>query len=578
MKEKEGEGSASDLPMSPGKTSRERRQDLKVAVVIWLGYFVFALFWQIQSGAWSSDFGGHADEAAHVVTGLMVRDYIAGGFLEQWHPMRYAEDYYERFPKVAIGHYPPGFYVVEALFLLPYRQPGAVLVMMVCLAATVGWQTWRIARDLGLESWVGVLLGALVIWLPLVRTYTAIVMSDLLLVILILEATRAFGRFLEKQRWRDSWAFGIFAALAILTKGSGLLLALVPPLAIALTGRWKLIKSPRLWVAPIPVVVLALPWMLATRHITEEGMSHLSLLSYIPSAVVFYLLALGRELGWLWLTILVLAGAACAFRRFSRRKASTQTRETTLWSLLIAIVVFYVAIPSGLDARYLLPTLPVGAVLVATSGLRTKVERHPESYLRWVLAMFVFLVIFETFRPVEKRFTGASELIAGLKGLELLDNRQRTTLLVISDAAGEGAIISAAAFQAKDQISVRRGTKVLWESDWLGRGYRGRFGSLTELRSILQEETIDYIALESLSGEDRLVASHWRLAFDLLDQSEPSEKLAEKVDSFRSQRKLGRESEILLYRFEKSGLPMENATSIEIGQPPLGAGMVGRLQ
>lgn len=565
MKEKEGEGSASDLPMSPGKTSRERRQDLKVAVAIWLGYFVFALFWQIQSGAWSSDFGGHADEAAHVVTGLMVRDYIAGGFLEQWHPMRYAEDYYERFPKVAIGHYPPGFYIVEALFLLPYRQPGAVLVMMVCLAATVGWQTWRIARDLGLESWVGVLLGALVIWLPLVRTYTAIVMSDLLLVILILEATRAFGRFLEKERWRDSWAFGIFAALAILTKGSGLLLALVPPLAIALTGRWRLIKSPRLWVAPVPVVVLALPWMLATRHITEEGMSTIPFQEYVFSAIAKYFPGVAHEIGWLAAVISVVA--ALLMLKRDRRKDSGMA---VLWALVLGLFIFYLSIPSGLDLRYLLPLFPPLLVMAAYCLRRLVGWAFPQVEA-WAVVGLAAIIAMEVSRPVEKRYVGASAAVESI--LASNAGEERINVLVVSDTSGEGAITAAAAFLSPRLLQVDRGSKQLASSDWLGRGYETKFEDGDSLQSIFRERGTDFVVIEKTLANKKGLPLHWTALEELLED-EPNLLGARIGDSITLTRKNRSEGALMLYRIAvpRGGIIEPSLESTRTAQSPLGVG------
>ena len=34
---------------------------------------------RIKTGAYHAEFGSHPDEAAHYVTGLMVRDYLASG-------------------------------------------------------------------------------------------------------------------------------------------------------------------------------------------------------------------------------------------------------------------------------------------------------------------------------------------------------------------------------------------------------------------------------------------------------------------------------------------------------------------
>src|SRR5689334_5000366 len=72
------------------------------------------LLLQYWSGSHSAELSGYPDEPAHYVTGLMVRGYLVHG----WHsfPMRYAEDFYLHYPKVALGHWPPAYYLLQVLW------------------------------------------------------------------------------------------------------------------------------------------------------------------------------------------------------------------------------------------------------------------------------------------------------------------------------------------------------------------------------------------------------------------------------------------------------------------------------
>ena len=102
---------------SPGAIDiNPRRVAIELLVAALLLVVVTAL--QIRSGAWHAEFGGHPDEAAHYVTGLMVRDYVAQGFPGS--PMAYAAGYYDHYPKVALGNWPPGFYAIQALWTLAF--------------------------------------------------------------------------------------------------------------------------------------------------------------------------------------------------------------------------------------------------------------------------------------------------------------------------------------------------------------------------------------------------------------------------------------------------------------------------
>ena len=79
---------------------------MAAALAITIFAVVVALQW--THGAYQAEFGAHPDEAAHYVTGLMIRDYIAAGM--PGHPMAYTQNYYNHYPKVALGNWPPLFY------------------------------------------------------------------------------------------------------------------------------------------------------------------------------------------------------------------------------------------------------------------------------------------------------------------------------------------------------------------------------------------------------------------------------------------------------------------------------------
>ena len=64
--------------------SRALRSGIRTLVVFSLLpvclFFLTAACLERASGAFQSDFGAYPDEPAHYVTGLMMRDYIAGLF------------------------------------------------------------------------------------------------------------------------------------------------------------------------------------------------------------------------------------------------------------------------------------------------------------------------------------------------------------------------------------------------------------------------------------------------------------------------------------------------------------------
>src|SRR5882724_4013974 len=62
-------------------------------------YLPFVLALQYHTGIYQSELSHQPDESAHVVTSLMIHDYAKTGIGTS--PLRFAENYYIHYPKVA---------------------------------------------------------------------------------------------------------------------------------------------------------------------------------------------------------------------------------------------------------------------------------------------------------------------------------------------------------------------------------------------------------------------------------------------------------------------------------------------
>ena len=110
------------------RTHWVRKPDWALAAVL--------LVLQALSGAYRGDFDANEDEAAHVVSSLMVHDYLVSGKMA--HPWRFATDYYVHYPKVAILHWPPLFYSSEAMWMFATsRSRAGLLSFQAVLASTL---------------------------------------------------------------------------------------------------------------------------------------------------------------------------------------------------------------------------------------------------------------------------------------------------------------------------------------------------------------------------------------------------------------------------------------------------------
>ena len=489
---------------------------------LFIALLVFHLCFQAMHGAWTSDLGGDPDEAAHAVTSLMLRDYLAGGW--QQSPLTFAQNYYAAFPKVALGHYPPGFYLLAGVWLLPCASITSLFVLQAVLAAVFGALTYRVAARL-LPVAAALAAGMLTAVLPFTLKQTELVMADFMLSALCLVATMAWSDYLCRPTNRRALAFGLLAALAILTKGSALALCLVPPVTTLLCRRWLLLKQLSWWLSALPVVLLAGPWMVYSTRITAEGMVKQSVGDYALEAARYYALTFPDVLGWPLLACVML-GLGLMLRSCCRAAAPAPL-AASLIGLLVGTMAISLFVPAGYSARYLLPMLPtlLIAAVIAADTLAARLRQG-----RWIaFAVIILAAVGGTAAWPVKQVTGYTAAVqrVGVPAMAA----QPTAWLVASDPRGEGAIIAAAAFGSQSRVPatlrVLRGSKELSTSDWMGRGYVLAFQTVPDLLAHLDSLKVRHVFVDMAVPEEKRLPHHqlllsamqsgdqrWQLAFE----------------------------------------------------------------
>ena len=461
----------------------------------WLLFFSLVLGMQYWHLAYRSDLAGDPDEAAHAVTSVMVRDYMTQGLGTP--PLHYAEAYKDRLPKVALGHYPPAFYVLAGVWLLPHVSIASLLVLQAVLVATLaallGWCAGRL-----LPSFLAFASGVLVCVCSPIQKIAVLVMSDVLLAIACLLAVIAFASYLDRPRAKAALAFGLAAAFAILTKGSGWMLAVVPPLAIALTGQWRLLIKPSLWVAPVPVILLALPWQLFSYKLTAGGMSELPLWQYFLMAAPFYLETAVQSFGTVLVVLLVVGGLMQLLARLKGGKSGSM--EACLWALTLGGLAIVLFVPAGTSSRYFIPMVAPILIFPLLTARQIALRWLPA---RWACALALLVVTFSlaealSHKKITKVAYGFHETV------QLMAQAPGTTLLC-ADSRGEGALVAEAAFdaglRAGPPVSMIRATKELASQDWNGRGYVLTFHDDAALREHLKKRGVRWVLLDdSVTG------------------------------------------------------------------------------
>ena len=490
---------------SPASVSGRKSLPWVHALIVLIVALDIAFFWQRIGGAHRSEFGGHPDEAAHVVTGLFVRDaileaidYGAGGF--RGSPVEigkeFADEYYSHYPKIGLGVWPPFFYVVQSAWTLPLGASRATLLLLMCmLAGGLGLLVYRALREE-----YGVLPAAagmvLLLSLPLVRGQYSMIMAETLSALLMFGAMLCFGNFLDREKRGDALWFGVLAALAILTKGTGLALALAAPLALCFSRKFRLLRRPALWAAVLIVVIVAGPWTWATRNLGKGGWLQPELSwDFTREALFYYAGKFGIALGFLYAFAFTVGVVVKV-----RASGPHQGHWTAAGALILSVLVFQSIAPVGLEARHLIPALPA-ALMFSVAGLAWLVRRamrlraeEPLSRSAPWLAAVVVLALPTVLFPIKKKdcfgFGPLAETV--LKQAAPAD-----VVLVSSDATGEGMFISEVALREKRPgHTIQRASKSLASSTWSGSGYSPAFEKDDDLLAFLTSGKIQYLVLD----------------------------------------------------------------------------------
>jgi glycosyltransferase involved in cell wall biosynthesis len=457
-----------------GVALRERARDPWFpAVIAVLAFVIFGVI-QIGGGALTAEFNGYPDESAHFMTGLMIRDYLLAW---PWsHPVRFAEQYYLHYPKIALGHWPPLFYLLEAawwLFLSPSRLSALLLVGGIGLAAAI--VLYRMARAV-VSAPAALCVSLALIAAPAFQLSVARVMSDGLSLLFGALFLNALVRFLRDDSPWIVAELGLWSMLALLVKGTGACLPLGFLLASLMSGRWGWLASRKALITA--VIFLAPPalWY-ACQQVWMGGIAAWAgVMTPLPWGIASLVALAGPGL---------LALAALGAWIGARRRDPLVTASS---ALLLAVIFASFFIRAMNEQRHFLLVLPATLLL----GLMAVRRLRSWNALAAGVAVMGGLLLFPWTRYVQHP-EGFSALAPGL--------RQPGRMLV-SAASGhdEGSFIAVASLRERRPGSViARASKVLAQSDWNGGRYKLLANDRAGVASILDRYGLDTVIAAGLS-------------------------------------------------------------------------------
>jgi hypothetical protein len=497
-----------------------------IAAALLLALLVVSLQW--LSGAYGAEFSD--DDSSHYLSGLMVHDYLVAHFGAS--PIAFLKSYYSHYPLIGIGHWGPLYYVVEAVWMMLFSPSRAsVLALSATMTIATALLLYQfVTRRFGILAGVtGALLFACS---PIVREGSSELMLDVPIAFLCLLSLVVYVRYLESGRMRHAFAFGFIAASAMLIKGNGACLALLPPLAVLVTRRFDLLAKPSFWL-PLPVATaIVAPWYIVSYGQAAAGFRYGWGLSYLATASSANLEILVRAEGPL--VLLAAIGLVAALAR-PQRTASTQA-VAAAGALFISVWSFQAVVPAAIQDRYLAPLLPPFFILAwpgfewSCKQISQRFPHAPQNlrsrWMQWAIGAIILAIsVVPGTIAIERRpHLGIIEAAQQVWSHRFAAN---PSMLIATSAREEGAAIAelAMADPHRPSLFVVRGSRLFGGGGYNNRDYSPKFKSPAETMAAIDQFAIPLVLihadtsqkhwahLDQLAGAQRLFADRWTLLY-----------------------------------------------------------------
>jgi len=487
-------------------TKYDRNSPDRVALILRAGFasgpwllLAVAIYLQVQAGRTllPADLAG-PDPPAHFTTGVMLYDFLRSGWAMS--PMHFAESFYFQYPKVALGHWPPVFYVLQAIWYMVFA--ARITAARWLCAAITAWSAWILYRRsrMHLGHWHGMVAAGLLLGMPVVRAETWNVMSDLLIAGLAFCAICSLSDYLASESTKDALLLALWTSLSILTKGTGWLLIAVIAVAPFVARRLRVYAKWRYWGALSLAVLLSAPFYVV--------MSRLGIGYPVHSPwYVDRILAVLRGASpaqWIFGAV-ALAALLLALRWWLRQRPLAHSLQTAwlmaTWCCTLIGFIVLIPLTAELD-RYFIGAIAPASFIAA--GLLFALKRRIDSPAFLCVEFAAVLGCAVYFASVHVKLPHTTAYSQALNAIPA-GNQPRVVLLG-GDEYVEGAVIAASLSEDSNQATrFVRGSKFMASSDWDGYNFQLRYRSPEALQLAMDDLRIDYIILdESVSPKPDL--------------------------------------------------------------------------
>ncbi|MET0208087.1 MAG: glycosyltransferase family 39 protein [Burkholderiaceae bacterium] len=308
------------------------------------------------------------DAARHAMNSVFLHDlFTQGGWRD---PVAYAKAYYDQYPGINIGFYPPFLYAVTAPVLAVFGVSHAVCQAVVaCFVAGAAVGTYAIARPVT-GRLTAVSLGAAVVLVPEMALWGRQMQLDVPAITLLIWGTWALARYLERPARRWLMMAALLLGFAMLTRVQTvfawplwLAVVFLHPAGRAQPWGGRLAATALYGVLALPALASVVYFSGVVGNLAGRMPDMPALLSW--ANWTWYVRQFPQQLGTLGLLLVLFGLSALVARPPTQLRAALSGRTGLVLAMGTLAWLFFTAV-SNKEPRFGLPILPF---LMMAAGL-----------------------------------------------------------------------------------------------------------------------------------------------------------------------------------------------------------------
>lgn len=426
------------------------------------------------------------DSSRHAMNGVFLRDLLVDGLR---HPIQFSSAYYEKYPAINIGFYPPFFYLSSVPLLLLLGTTHAVSQAVVALYTLgLGFCIMMLCRRM-MDGASAVAVAVCVLALAPVALWSRQVQPDVPAVTLFVFAAYALIRHLDEGK--QSWLFIAATAmgLGVLTRVQGSFMALVWVYFIFIRMYPSRPPLVRRMVASLLAAVIALPAIAMAVYFAKTNQALTLAMPGMPSLWswdnwIWYIAQLPEQVGYPALLVMA-AGIGSAIWLGFQKRATLELKVIAAFG--ICAWVFFTVV-SNKEPRFNLPGV-VFMFILSACALRLVFATAGRLIIPALALGLLFQIHKQASVPVVQGFENAVAAVATVAPL---------SSNVLISAHRDGSFIYDLRTQSvRHDIGVRRADKLLVEVNIMRQlGIRDRGLSQSDILRMLDTQKIDTIVFQ----------------------------------------------------------------------------------